>query len=83
MPSELREMGGVCPHSAAYTSTHPQIALKLKIASGILQVPVKMAYSTPDLSPISITTSASFCIAPRQSMVRLRVQVECTLDNSQ
>ena len=35
-------MGGVCPHSASHTSTHPQIALKLKIASGILQVPDKL-----------------------------------------
>jgi hypothetical protein len=33
------ETGEFCPHSAACTPTHPQIALKLRIAEIILQVP--------------------------------------------
>jgi hypothetical protein len=35
----LGETGEFCPHSAACTPTHPQIALKLRIAEIILQAP--------------------------------------------
>jgi hypothetical protein len=41
------ETGEFCPHSAACTPTHPQIALKLRIAEIILQVPHNIGKAVP------------------------------------
>jgi hypothetical protein len=54
------ETGGVCPHSAPCRPTHPQVALKSKRASVILQVPQGIARR----------------VVPKSSLWRQRVVLE-------
>jgi hypothetical protein len=50
------ETGELCPHSAACTPTHPQIALKVRIAEIILQVPYTMATHAISLTDVEKVT---------------------------